>query len=247
MPMNNTIIIIAVIGIFLVYKICERPTDPEDMTRGRATTAAEYAANPEAHYQRNKKRVFAQEEQRECNDIDHRCYPVAKEFDNGTHLKASEMLAHANLFTIQLLRHLRRKYLFNAEGSPYKQTIVTRLLHNYNPDNYVENNPPTNENTSYVEDKGEVFGMCLREKITGRGEFHDKHLIEFVVLHEISHLASVSYDHGDEFWTNFKILMQEARDIGLHEPVDYAKQPVNYCSLIVDYNPYFDQGIKTDV
>lgn len=211
-------------------------------------TPQQYRADPEVHYRQNKIRL-ADEEHRECNAMDHRCYPVAREFAATTHESASELLAHANLFTIALLRHLRQKYLFNTQAStsPYKQKIVTRLLHNYNPDNYVENNPPTDENTSYVEDKGEVFGVCLREKVTGRGEFHSKHLIEFVVLHEISHLASIAYDHGDEFWTNFKILMEEAKEAALHEPVDYSKSPVNYCSLIVDYNPYFDYTVNTAI
>jgi hypothetical protein len=75
------------------------------------------------------------------------------------------MLAYLNLFAIKLMRHLRQKYLWNNSNVSFAdQRMVKNLLLNYNPDSIVENNPNSNVNTSYIEDKGKVFAMCLREK-----------------------------------------------------------------------------------
>jgi hypothetical protein len=178
---------------------------------------------------------------RECNDIDNRCYQVVKKFPENTHAEASRILAHLNIFSIKLMRHLRHKYLWEQQGSAYRYNLVEFLLHNYNPGAIIENNPPTSDYTSYVEDKGKVFALCLREKISGNHNFISMHLLEFVLMHEIAHLTAESMGHGNEYWNNFIILLQEADEINIHKPVDYAKYPVVYCSLLVDYNPFFDK------
>lgn len=177
-----------------------------------------------------------------CNDADKRCYPVFEHFEDP--MSASEMLAYLNLFAINLLRHMRKKYLWNNEGSPADRHMVRSLLLNYNPDSIVENNPNSDVNTSYVEDKGKVFAMCLREKASGKNILHNKNTLEFVLMHEMSHLASDMIGHeGMEFWLNFKKLIQNAEECGLHTPINYEVNPVNYCSLLVTYNPYFDRSI----
>ena len=49
-----------------------------------------------------------------------------------------------------------------------------------------------------------------------------------------------SVGHGDEFWQNFKFLLINAKAMGIHEPVDYKKNPINYCDMEIHDNPYFD-------
>ncbi len=181
-----------------------------------------------------------------CNDIDNRCYPVFEHFENS--LSASEMLAYLNLFAIKLMRHLRKKYLWNPNKNAVSladQRMVKNLLLNYNPDSIVENNPPSSVNTSYIEDKGKVFAMCLREKKSGKNIIHNKNILEFVLMHEMAHLASDMIGHeGNEFWLNFKKLVQNAEECGIHTPVNYEITPVNYCSLSVNYNPYYDNNLN---
>ncbi len=175
-----------------------------------------------------------------CNTIDGHCYPVVKDFKNTD--EASKRLAALNKFCVRVLRYLRHKYIFNAEKTHdmQKKIFVQRMIRNFNPDNFVENNPPNHINTSYVDDKGKVFAMCLREKQTGEGNFHSMHELEFVALHEMTHLGTQSFDHDAEFWHNFRFLLQETKDANLHIPVDYKTKPINYCGLHVNYNPYFD-------
>lgn len=180
-----------------------------------------------------------------CNNIDNRCYSIVGKYKKETFTDASELLAYLNHFCIKMIRHLRTKYLWKKEGSAYRRDMIAFLLSNYNPDNIIENAPATSENTSYVEDKGKIFAICLREKASGKNNFHDKHILEFVVLHEMAHMATrgMGHDPPVPFWLNFKILLQEAKSIGLHNPVDYSKYPDVYCSLPLNYNPYFDNTL----
>ncbi len=181
-----------------------------------------------------------------CNEVDKRCYPIVDSFSPDTYKEASEMLAHLNAFSIRLLRHMREQYLWNKSKSKHRTQMITLLLENYNPESIIENNPINDINTSYVEDKGRVFAVCLREKESGKAKIHDKNILEFVVMHEMAHLSTEVIGHEDvEFWANFKILIEEATKLGIHKPVDYSKHPIVYCSLKVDYSPYFDPRIPS--
>ena len=180
----------------------------------------------------------------ECNMIDDRCYHVVEKFNKNE--EAGEHLARLNLFNLRLMKYLRTKYVYEdiplkweSYDPSYYRDLTLRLLSNYNPSALTENAPATSENTSYVEDKGKVFAVCLREKLSGNNLFHNDNLLQFVAMHEMAHLATKSIGHEPEFWINFKILLKNAKDAGLHEPVDYAKYPENYCSLNIDSNPYF--------
>jgi len=176
-----------------------------------------------------------------CNQIDKRCYKIVESFPS--HTKASEILAYLNQFSIKLMRHLRNKYLYTPNSNNYRKNMIKHLLFNYNPDALIENAPLSTVNTSYVENKGEVFAICLRDRTTGKNNFLSLHILEFVVLHEMAHLTTSTIGHNKDFWINFKILLHEANAINLHKPIDYKKHPINYCNLIVDYNPYFDAAI----
>jgi hypothetical protein len=181
-----------------------------------------------------------------CNTVDGRCYKVSTKYNNKD--DASVMLANINIYCVNVLRHMRNKFILDeATTDPYIlkwRTTVAYLIANYDPDNIIENTPSGIVNTSYVEDKGRIFAICLREKMSGNDNFQNMHDLHFVVLHELSHMATYGYGHDLDFWTNFKFMLTEANIAGLHAPVDYSKTPINYCKLQVDYNPYFDQKIK---
>lgn len=176
-----------------------------------------------------------------CTD-DSRCYKVVEKFENNK--EAAELLSYINKFTIELIRHMRKKYLWDGQESLQHKELTQNLINSYNPDSIIENNPKGNINTSYVEDKGKIIAICLREKESGNNMFHDKNIIEFVVMHELSHIGSDVIGHDDlEFWINFKILIKNAVELGIHKPINYQHKPVIYCSLRVDYNPFFDPEV----
>lgn len=177
-----------------------------------------------------------------CNDIDGRCYEVVEKFTESK--EASDILAELNKFCMHLMRHLRNKYIWGYSNNKEAVDIVSYLLSNYNPDGIIENAPTNDINTSYVDDKGKVFAICLREKTSGLNKFHSLHDLEFVVMHEMAHMANVNFGHETDFWEIFKFLMREAKEANLHEPVNYLKYPLNYCSLKVEHSPYFDTTLR---
>ena len=56
----------------------------------------------------------------------------------------------------------------------------------------------------------------------------------------MSHIASVSIGHTDEFWNNFKFLIVESKNINIYNPIDYKNQPQKYCGMMITDNPYYD-------
>lgn len=113
-----------------------------------------------------------------------------------------------------------------------------RLVEGFNPKKISET-LPTSELTAYSENKGEKIAFCLNKEKDG-SKLIDLHTLTFVALHELSHIMTDSVGHKQEFWQNFKFLLQNAKESGIHEPVDYKKTPVEYCSLEINDNPYYD-------
>lgn len=179
-----------------------------------------------------------------CNDVDGRCYEISTIYNEGSHEEASGKLGHLNNFAIEFIRHLRKKYLFDHSHNAHRRDMVEYLLENFDPETMRENVPVDSTNTSFVTDKGRIFALCLREKVSGKHNFHDMQLLEFVLIHELSHLTCREYGHGTKFWCNFKIMLLEAESCGMHKSINYGKHPEYYCSLYVDYNPVYDNAVR---
>lgn len=119
-----------------------------------------------------------------------------------------------------------------------KDERIDRLYKNFNPKKISET-LPTSELTAYSENKGEKIAFCLNTTKTGN-KLIDKETLFFVACHELTHILTVSVGHKQEFWENFKFILTEAKKLGLYNPVDYKKDPVNYCGMKINDNPYYD-------
>ena len=51
---------------------------------------------------------------------------------------------------------------------------------------------------------------------------------------------TLSVGHKQEFWENFKFLLEGATEIGIYVPEDYKEKPREYCSMMIKDNPYYD-------
>lgn len=144
---------------------------------------------------------------------------------------AADKLANLNNKLNKLVKHLGETY-------PEKDN-VKRLVTNYNPKKIYET-LPTSEYTAYSENKGEKLAFCLDTKKNSQGKLIDDNTLMYVALHELSHIATKSIGHHDEFWHNFKFIIIEAKKIGIYNPVDYKKEPAQYCGMQITDNPYYD-------
>lgn len=144
---------------------------------------------------------------------------------------AADRLAHVNNNLNKLVNHLSKKYPENDN--------VQRLINGYNPKKIYET-LPTSEFTAYSENKGEKLAFCLDTEKNSKGRLIDMNTLMYVALHEVSHIATKSVGHTDEFWSNFKFMITEAKAINIYNPIDYKKNPARYCGMNISDNPYYD-------
>ena len=118
------------------------------------------------------------------SDVDDRIYNVVGGFTDSK--EAANRLSVVHNFMVDYMKYLKKKFIIQEQGTPQERAFVSRVLDNYHPDTLKENDPKPGEDTSYVLNKGDQFGLCLRSK-TGdtKGQFHDFELLKFVSLHEI--------------------------------------------------------------
>ena len=97
---------------------------------------------------------------------------------------------------------------------------------------------PTSKYTAYSENKGEKIAFCVTTK-KDNNKLIDENTLMFVAIHELSHIATESIGHTEEFWNNFKFLLKNAVDINIYKPEDYSKENRSYCGTQIKDNPYF--------
>jgi hypothetical protein len=143
---------------------------------------------------------------------------------------AADRLAVVNQKMDKLVTHCFKTY-------PDRENIK-RLKKGYNPKKIMET-LPTSEFTAYSQNKGEKMAFCLNKEKNG-DQLIDPNTLTFVALHELSHIATKSIGHKDEFWSNFKFLLTEASKIGIYTQVDYKKKPARYCGTDINDNTYYE-------
>lgn len=125
----------------------------------------------------------------------------------------ADLLAKVTNNMKALVLHMKKTY-------PERKN-VERLVKNFNPKKIYET-LPTSSYTAYSENKGEKLAFCITTA-KGGNKLIDENTLTFVAIHELSHLATKTVGHTDEFWSNFKFLLKEAKKERIYNPVDYKK------------------------
>jgi len=131
-----------------------------------------------------------------------------------------------------LIEHLSKQY-------PSDERTI-RIKQNYRENSLKEGVDDPNY-TSYSVNKGEQIILCLRNK----DKLMDLNTMMFVVLHEIGHLASESIGHTDEFWSNFKWILEESINIGIYVRQDFDSKPVEYCGMSITSSPLDNESLSS--
>ena len=140
---------------------------------------------------------------------------------------AANILAKLRQRCVTLVTHMDQRH--------GKKHCVKRLLENYHPDNISEG-AKSNKYTSYSVNKGEKIVFCLRSR-DAEEKLVDLNVLLFVAIHELAHVMTKSIGHTEEFWTNFKFLLEQAIEIGVYRHHDYRKHPVKYCGTDITDSP----------
>jgi hypothetical protein len=80
-------------------------------------------------------------------------------------------------------------------------------------------------------------GREIRVTIRNNGKFENPNTVIFVILHELAHLMSLNFGHGEEFKQNFLIITSVASMLGIYKPVDYTLFPENYSGISINTTP----------
>ena len=87
--------------------------------------------------------------------------------------------------------------------------------------------------SSYSINKGEQIILCLRTN----NKLVDINTMMFVVLHELSHIATTDIGHTPLFWKNFRWILEESINIGMYTKQDFNKEAVEYCGMDITSSP----------
>ena len=147
---------------------------------------------------------------------------------------AANMLAKIRINIINLVDYMNKNK--DTKYKDYKENI-DRLKNKIELVNFSENNGKGKE-TSYSVNKGDELVLCLRSKVD-YDKFHDINIIYYVVLHEISHIASPVYEEkhnnqGPIFKKIFSFIATVAVEQGYYKKVDFNKNPEEYCGITIN-------------
>ena len=162
---------------------------------------------------------------------------IASKDGNKYCVREREKLELAANLLATVTQRMKDMVKYMKEKHPEDPRTI-RLVEGFNPKK-VSETLPTSELTAYSENKGEKLAFCLNTTKEGN-KLIDISTLTFVALHELSHVMTESIGHKQEFWQNFKFLLENAKEAGIYNPVDYKKKPQEYCGMKINDNPYYD-------
>jgi hypothetical protein len=153
-------------------------------------------------------------------------YEVRKVGDNFNKQTAANYLALINRKINKLVDYM---YLHKL---PDPDT-ANRLYHRWLSIELKETNS-AEKSAAYTLNKSTEIRLCIRDN---NGHFEDPNTSMFVVLHELAHVASISYNHTEEFKNNFSYITHLASSLGLYKPEDFTRFPKTYCGTSINTTP----------
>lgn len=153
-------------------------------------------------------------------------YEVRKVGDISNRQTAADYLALINAKVNKLVDYM------NLHNLPDPDT-AKRLYHRWMSIELKETNS-TEKSAAYTLNKSTEIRLCIRDQ---NGNFEDPNTSMFVILHELAHVMSISYNHTEEFKNNFSYITHLASSLGLYRPEDFTVRPKMYCGVTINTTP----------
>lgn len=141
--------------------------------------------------------------------------------------KAANTLAKIKQNIYKLVDYLKKNQEAFPKNMQYIKNLVSRTK-----DIVIMETGADEKYTSYTVNKGERIVFCLRFKVINT--IHDINTLMYVVIHELAHIGCPEYGHTPLFKEIFKFLLIESSKIGIYTPIDYRKNPQNYCGMEIN-------------
>lgn len=94
--------------------------------------------------------------------------------------------------------------------------------------------PSSEKSAAYTLNKSTEIRLCIR---SNDGKFEDINTSMFVILHELAHVMSIGFGHGEEFKQNFSYIVNIASNIGVYFPEKFHENPKTYCGVEINTTP----------
>ena len=184
---------------------------------------------------------------KETSTIDGEEYNVQCDYPEKD--QAANLLQYLNTKAEKLIDYVYNKY---KDQKSDRGGLARNLHKRYRGRTRLVETDPANrsKDTAYVLDKGWLLSLCIRTgKNKDLAEFHKKNFLTFVLIHELSHIASNVEQHPKRFWECFKWLLYEAKNNDPYDPIyrhiNFNTDPVNYCNILkVTYTPENDDDLR---
>jgi hypothetical protein len=160
------------------------------------------------------------------SSIDNVNYRIRSSYSDDEKREAADYLATIYTKVNTLVTYMKDNNLPNGE-------ISDRLYHRWKKCKLRETST-SDKSVAFTVNKGTEIRLCIR---TADGKFEDPNTAMFVILHELAHIASVSFGHNEEFRENFFIIAKLATKLDLYKPEDFEKEPKKYCNLAITTTP----------
>ena len=164
--------------------------------------------------------------------VDGNIYSVVNKSSQNKSIESADALALINKRILTLIESMYSKYSTNPNYD-----FVKYLKDRYSKDIISEavNDP---RYTTYTVDKHDIH-VCLRTR-DSNDTLYDINTLMYVVLHELAHLCNFDKNgemiigHGYEFLRIFRILTENAMELGLYTKIDYNTKPKEYCGMMIN-------------
>lgn len=134
---------------------------------------------------------------------------------------------------LAVLDNKATKIVNDMYNENYPNEKVSKRLYDRFKNSSINETPPNDSGAAYTINKGPI-SICIEKK---NGSFHDQDDAFFVILHELAHIMSVSYGHGEEFQENFDYIVKYAVKNGLWTDKNYQDKSSNYCGVDITSSP----------
>lgn len=89
------------------------------------------------------------------------------------------------------------------------------------------------DNIAYTTTKRDI-SICVRAE---DGSVYATRDSMFVLLHELAHIASDAWGHGESYWTDFRFILELADSVGAYTYQNFDASPVTYCGKAITDSP----------
>lgn len=151
---------------------------------------------------------------------------IKDNMDNVMTDKSIEYLNNLSIKIDKLVSFMYKESLPNAQ-------VASRLYYGWSNCKLgeIEQN---SQSIAYTLNKNSEIRLCIRKSET---ELENENTSIFVLLHELSHMASSSVGHGEEFKQNFSYITHLASFLGIYTPENFNISPKSYCGFEINSTP----------